>query len=62
MQKEADEASKHSSMLERDNQRFEVQLNDMAQQVKLDGEKAICTNDYKWVGIITGRKVKPKCL
>lgn len=41
LQKEADEANKHSSMLERDNRRFEVQLGDMAHQVRLLGEKAI---------------------
>ncbi|KAF7690039.1 hypothetical protein HF521_011843 [Silurus meridionalis] len=35
LQKEADEANKHSSMLERDNQRFEVQLSDMARQVRV---------------------------
>ncbi|XP_053098080.1 translocated promoter region b, nuclear basket protein isoform X1 [Pangasianodon hypophthalmus] len=34
-QKEADEANKHSSLLERDNQRFEVQLSDMAHQVRV---------------------------
>lgn len=41
MQNEADEANKRSSILERDNQRFELQVADMAQQVslgsKLDG-------------------------
>ncbi|XP_051951674.1 nucleoprotein TPR-like isoform X2 [Xyrauchen texanus] len=35
LQKEADEANKRSSVLERDNQRFEVQLADMAQQVRV---------------------------
>ncbi|KAI3368578.1 hypothetical protein L3Q82_025589, partial [Scortum barcoo] len=35
LQKEADEANKHSSVLERDNQRFELQLGDMAQQVRV---------------------------
>ncbi|XP_058234959.1 translocated promoter region b, nuclear basket protein isoform X2 [Hemibagrus wyckioides] len=35
LQKEADEAKKHSSVLERDNQRFEVQLRDMAHQVRV---------------------------
>ncbi|XP_060773336.1 translocated promoter region b, nuclear basket protein isoform X2 [Neoarius graeffei] len=35
LQKEADEANKHSSLLERDNQRFEVQLSDMAHQVRV---------------------------
>lgn len=33
LQKEADEANKRSSVLERDNQRSELQLGDMAQQV-----------------------------
>jgi len=33
LQKEADEGNKRASVLERDNQRFEVQLADMAQQV-----------------------------
>ena len=33
LQREADEANKHSSVLERDNQRCELQLSDMAQQV-----------------------------
>lgn len=33
LQKEADEANKRSSVLERDNQRCELQLGDMAQQV-----------------------------
>lgn len=37
MQKEADEGNKRASVLERDNQRFEVQLADMAQQVKSNG-------------------------
>lgn len=62
MQKEADEANKHSSLLERDNQRFEVQLSDMAHQVRLNGGGCICTNHYKWVDIITGGKVKPVSL
>ncbi|KAL6486019.1 hypothetical protein MHYP_G00054110 [Metynnis hypsauchen] len=35
LQREADEANKRSSVLERDNQRFEVQLADMAQQVRV---------------------------
>ncbi|TSW21800.1 Nucleoprotein TPR [Bagarius yarrelli] len=35
LQKEADEAKKHSSMLKRDNQRFGVQLSDMAHQVRV---------------------------
>ncbi|XP_053469607.1 translocated promoter region b, nuclear basket protein isoform X1 [Ictalurus furcatus] len=35
LQKEADEANKHASKLERDNQRFEVQLRDMAHQVRV---------------------------
>ncbi|XP_028977579.2 translocated promoter region b, nuclear basket protein isoform X2 [Esox lucius] len=35
LQKEADEANKRSSVLERDNQRSEVQLADMAQQVRV---------------------------
>ncbi|XP_051954824.1 nucleoprotein TPR-like isoform X2 [Xyrauchen texanus] len=35
LQKEADEANKRSSVLERDNQRFEVQLADMSQQVRV---------------------------
>lgn len=35
LQKEADEAKKHASVLERGNQRFEVQLSDMAHQVRL---------------------------
>ncbi|XP_060722892.1 translocated promoter region b, nuclear basket protein isoform X3 [Tachysurus vachellii] len=35
LQKETDEAKKHSSVLERDNQRFEVQLRDMARQVRV---------------------------
>lgn len=33
LQKEADEANKHASVLGRDNQRCELQLSDMAQQV-----------------------------
>lgn len=33
LQKEADEANKRSSVMERDNQRCELQLVDMAQQV-----------------------------
>ena len=33
LQKEADEANKRSSMLERENQRFELQLADTAHQV-----------------------------
>lgn len=37
LQKEADESNKHASVLERDNQRFEVQLADMSQQVRPDG-------------------------
>lgn len=37
LQKEADEGNKRASVLERDNQRFEVQLADMAQQVKSNG-------------------------
>ncbi len=36
-QKEADESNKRASVLERDNQRFEVQLADMSQQVRPDG-------------------------
>ncbi|XP_053286450.1 translocated promoter region b, nuclear basket protein isoform X2 [Pleuronectes platessa] len=35
LQREADEANKHSSVLERDNQRFERQLSDMGQQVRV---------------------------
>ncbi|XP_043074929.1 LOW QUALITY PROTEIN: translocated promoter region b, nuclear basket protein [Puntigrus tetrazona] len=35
LQKEADESNKHASVLERDNQRFEVQLADMSQQVRV---------------------------
>uniref|UniRef100_A0A669EK80 Nucleoprotein TPR n=1 Tax=Oreochromis niloticus TaxID=8128 RepID=A0A669EK80_ORENI len=35
LQNEADEANKRSSVLERDNQRFELQLADMAQQVRV---------------------------
>ncbi|XP_035032393.2 translocated promoter region b, nuclear basket protein isoform X4 [Hippoglossus stenolepis] len=35
LQREADEANKHSSVLERDNQRCELQLSDMAQQVRV---------------------------
>ncbi|XP_036437175.1 translocated promoter region b, nuclear basket protein isoform X2 [Colossoma macropomum] len=35
LQRETDEANKRSSVLERDNQRFEVQLADMAQQVRV---------------------------
>ncbi|XP_034002846.1 translocated promoter region b, nuclear basket protein isoform X2 [Trematomus bernacchii] len=35
LQKEADEANKRSSVLERDNQRSELQLGDMAQQVRV---------------------------
>ncbi|XP_026200852.1 translocated promoter region b, nuclear basket protein isoform X2 [Anabas testudineus] len=35
LQKETDEANKRSSVLERDNQRFELQLSDMAQQVRV---------------------------
>ncbi|XP_060934177.1 translocated promoter region b, nuclear basket protein [Limanda limanda] len=35
LQREADEANKHSSVLERDNQRWERQLSDMAQQVRV---------------------------
>ncbi|KAM9444499.1 translocated promoter region b, nuclear basket protein isoform 3-T3 [Clarias gariepinus] len=35
LQKEADEANKHSSVLQRDNQRFEVQLSDMAHQIRV---------------------------
>ncbi|XP_062251607.1 translocated promoter region b, nuclear basket protein [Platichthys flesus] len=35
LQREADEANKHSSVLERDNQRCERQLSDMAQQVRV---------------------------
>uniref|UniRef100_A0A671P547 Nucleoprotein TPR n=1 Tax=Sinocyclocheilus anshuiensis TaxID=1608454 RepID=A0A671P547_9TELE len=35
LQKEADESNKRSSVLERDNQRFEVQLADMSQQVRV---------------------------
>uniref|UniRef100_A0AAR2K1U7 Nucleoprotein TPR n=1 Tax=Pygocentrus nattereri TaxID=42514 RepID=A0AAR2K1U7_PYGNA len=35
LQREADEANKWSSMLERDNQRFEVELADLAQQVRV---------------------------
>lgn len=37
LQKEADESNKRASVLERDNQRFEVQLADMSQQVRPDG-------------------------
>lgn len=33
LQNEADEANKRSSVVERDNKRFELQLADMAQQV-----------------------------
>ena len=36
LQKEADEANKRSSVMERDNQRCELQLVDMAQQVGFD--------------------------
>ncbi|XP_035767448.1 translocated promoter region b, nuclear basket protein [Neolamprologus brichardi] len=35
LQNEADEANKRSSVLDRDNQRFELQLADMAQQVRV---------------------------
>uniref|UniRef100_A0A3Q0S4T6 Nucleoprotein TPR n=1 Tax=Amphilophus citrinellus TaxID=61819 RepID=A0A3Q0S4T6_AMPCI len=35
LQNEADEANKRASVLERDNQRFELQLTDMAQQVRV---------------------------
>uniref|UniRef100_A0A672QC02 Nucleoprotein TPR n=1 Tax=Sinocyclocheilus grahami TaxID=75366 RepID=A0A672QC02_SINGR len=35
LQKEADEGNKRASVLERDNQRFEVQVADMAQQVRV---------------------------
>lgn len=35
LQREADEANKHSSLLKRDNQRFEVQRSDMAHQVHM---------------------------
>uniref|UniRef100_A0A673K8P6 Nucleoprotein TPR n=1 Tax=Sinocyclocheilus rhinocerous TaxID=307959 RepID=A0A673K8P6_9TELE len=35
LQKEADEGNKRASVLDRDNQRFEVQLADMAQQVRV---------------------------
>ncbi|KAK3516704.1 hypothetical protein QTP70_022497 [Hemibagrus guttatus] len=35
LQKETDEAKKHSSVLERDNRRFEVQLRDMAHQLRV---------------------------
>lgn len=35
LQREADEANKHSSLLKRDNQRFEVQRSDMAHQVHI---------------------------
>ncbi|CAJ1060960.1 translocated promoter region b%2C nuclear basket protein isoform X7 [Xyrichtys novacula] len=35
LQKDADESNKRSSVLERDNQRFELQLADMAQQVRV---------------------------
>ncbi|KAM7409722.1 hypothetical protein PAMA_001286 [Pampus argenteus] len=35
LQKDADEANKRSSVLERDNQRCELQLSDMAQQVRV---------------------------
>ncbi|XP_029003449.1 translocated promoter region b, nuclear basket protein isoform X2 [Betta splendens] len=35
LQREADEASKHSSVLERENQRFELQLTDLSQQVRV---------------------------
>uniref|UniRef100_A0A8C1SGH8 Nucleoprotein TPR n=1 Tax=Cyprinus carpio TaxID=7962 RepID=A0A8C1SGH8_CYPCA len=35
LQKEADESNKRASVLERDNQRFEVQLADMSQQVRV---------------------------
>ncbi|XP_068445751.1 translocated promoter region b, nuclear basket protein [Clinocottus analis] len=35
LQKEADETNKHSSVLERDNQRCDLQLRDMAQQVRV---------------------------
>ncbi|XP_048832037.1 translocated promoter region b, nuclear basket protein isoform X4 [Brienomyrus brachyistius] len=35
LQKERDEASKHSSVLERDNQRVELQLTDLSQQVRV---------------------------
>ncbi|XP_062858102.1 translocated promoter region b, nuclear basket protein isoform X2 [Trichomycterus rosablanca] len=35
LQREADEAKKRSSMLERDNQRFEMQISDMAHQVRV---------------------------
>lgn len=34
LQKERDEASKHSSVLERDNRRLELQLADLSQQVR----------------------------
>ncbi|XP_077462726.1 translocated promoter region b, nuclear basket protein isoform X2 [Stigmatopora argus] len=35
LQNEADEANKHSSLIERDNKRFELQLADMARQVRV---------------------------
>ncbi|MBN3321592.1 TPR protein, partial [Atractosteus spatula] len=35
LQKETDEANKRSSVLERDNQRFELQLTDMSQQIRV---------------------------
>ncbi|XP_057697331.1 translocated promoter region b, nuclear basket protein isoform X1 [Corythoichthys intestinalis] len=35
LQNEADEANKHSSLVERDNKRFELQLADMARQVRV---------------------------
>lgn len=35
MQEETDKANKHSSILERDNQRMEVQIKDLSQQVRI---------------------------
>lgn len=35
LQEETDKANKHSSVLERDNQRMEVQIKDLSQQVRV---------------------------
>lgn len=35
MQEDTDKANKHSSVLERDNQRMEIQIKDLSQQVRI---------------------------
>lgn len=47
LQKEADEASKRSSVLERENQRCELQLGDMAQQVDEHSSVMLKGQSYK---------------